>query len=110
MKRLHELSNNDLHEWLEARKEAGRDEYSNKHISRYNLVDVVEELLDAGNILELFQDRMKKDQVEFDLELFHEINEDLEVLVHKIQELDEGIPDISCSDEEGGERIWWGDE
>ena len=108
MKRLHELNNEQLKEWVKARKEVGREEYGDAHLKRYNLVDVVEELIDAYIILELFHEKMEIYGVNYPIPDKNEIRNNLYQLIIKLQKLDEFIPDKACTD--NTHRIWWGDD
>jgi len=55
--RLHQLTDKQIHEWRMARLEYGRQKYGDRHLQRYNLVDLMEELLDALNIVEFVNER-----------------------------------------------------
>ena len=113
--RLHELTPEQIEEWRRARLDAGRAKYGDAHMQRYGLVDVMEELLDAENILtHLFLERMKSAYPKgMSLAQFKRlaiINEDLGRAIEGLQELDALLPDHVCSDEQGGERIWWSEQ
>lgn len=110
MKRLHELDCNDLYEWRAARQKVGADKYKDKHLRRYGLVDVMEEILDAKNILQLALDRQIQQGCYFgtrSLDYFYRILERLTDIKRLLIEYDELFPDNLCTDEEGGDRIWW---
>lgn len=108
MKRLHELNGEQLKHWVKARKEAGREEYGDAHLKRYNLVDVVEELIDAYIILELFEDRMEKEDINYPVPDKNFIKHRIYKLINYLQELDEKVPDKACTDNTN--RIWWWDD
>ena len=56
--RLSDLTRAQIDEWRKARMEKGQEKYGDAHLERYNLVDIVEKLLDAQNIICLLQDRL----------------------------------------------------
>lgn len=110
MKRLHEITPTELEDWKRARINVGQTKYGDRDTKRYNLVDVMEELLDVLNILERFENRAKAQGYEFNgLELYCIKSTERRVrdIIKRLFALDEELPDSLCTDENGGERIWW---
>lgn len=119
MRRLYQLSGRELEEWQEARKAVGWEKYGESSYRRYNLVDVMEELMDAEVILERFQERLMLEQAgengatvwatlsPVDKRTLEEIRLRIREAKFLLQQLDRVIPDHACTDEAGGERIWW---
>jgi len=56
--RLCELSKKDVNDLKKARQRHGDKRYGDEHMHKYNLLDVLEELLDARNILDLYSKRI----------------------------------------------------
>lgn len=114
-RRLHQLTKVDISAWQKARLKKGQEKYKDSHLKRYSLVDVMEELLDAQNILALGIERItknmksNKDALKYAPALFesntlwNRINSAIEDII----ELDQKLPDDVCTDEKGGLRIWW---
>lgn len=100
--RLHQLTDKQIHEWRMARLEYGRQKYGDRHLKRYNLVDLVEELLDALNILEFAEERTGKKGASFGL-----VKNYVKKCIYVCRSIDRFIKEENCTDEEGGERIWW---
>ena len=110
IKRLHEITPTDLENWKRARMSVGQLKYGDRDTKRYNLVDVMEELLDVLNILERFENRAKAQGYEFNgIELYCIRSTERRVrdIIKRLFALDEELPDLLCTDENGGERIWW---
>lgn len=111
--RLHELTPEQLHEWRRERRDAGREKYGDSHLERYNLVDVMEELLDAVNIVKLLQHRLDCAGFELTPE-YHAATDDvahgIAYAVQAVVNLDRLLPDELCTDERGGDRIWWSEQ
>lgn len=116
--RLAGVTNPQLDEWRAARLEAGQKKYGDAHLERYNLVDVVEELLDAQNIVHLLLKRLSEEGNRFEQlatrnivlgELEHVFG-NIDSIVHYLQWVDERLPDSFCNDARGGERVWWSEE
>jgi hypothetical protein len=107
MKRLHELTPQQIEEWRKARLAWGQTIYGNRDLQRYNAVDVMEELLDCINILERFENRAKHQGFKTGFydknRLVGAINE----AIIWLRSLDARLPDEMCTDENGGKRIWW---
>ena len=84
----------------------GQEKYGDKHLKRDNLWDVMEELLDAENILNLAKDRYTR-QLSRPLPIeYWEFRIRLnEAITYLLYELSEKWPDVVATDEEGGERI-----
>jgi len=101
LKRLHELTDEQVHEWRMARLEYGRQKYGDRHLKRYNLVDLMEELLDALNIVEFVNERAGH------VPKMALIEKTIKDLILALPIVDKHIKDEHCTDEEGGERIWW---
>lgn len=80
-------------------------------MQRYGLVDVAEEVLDGINILQLHLERNKaanpKGMVLSQYTEFMMLLRDLERVIGSLQRLDALLPDEVCTDEQGGERVWW---
>lgn len=113
--RLHELTQKQFEQWRQARFDAGQSRYGDAHLQRYGLVDVMEELIDADNILALFVDRVREGMVtdtqrdEIAARLYT-AKVVLGFLASLILSLDSVVPDDLCTDERGGERIWWSEQ
>lgn len=115
MNRLHQMTEDEVIKWAEARADWGKKVYGDKHLKRYNLVDVFEELLDAVCIINLFSDRIlrtgRAEEVFSDNALgAYLLIETLDLLfdsMDKIQMLDALVPDEYCTDEECNGRIFF---
>ena len=109
MKRLHKITSAELEEWKRERMRVGQLKYGGRDTKRYNLVDVVEELLDALNILERFENRARvQGLADYNQQMrLRRIREDVVSDLAMVRSLDELLPDELCTDENGGERIWW---
>jgi hypothetical protein len=109
MKRLHKITSAELEEWKRERMRVGQLKYGDRDTKRYNLVDVVEELLDALNILERFENRARvQGLADYNQQMrLRRIKEDVVSDLARVRSLDELLPDELCTDENGGERIWW---
>ncbi len=84
--------------------------YGDWDTKRYSLVDVAEELLDVLNILERFENRARAQGYEIDYNQqmrLRKIKDDVFSDLARVRNLDELLPDELCTDENGGERIWW---
>lgn len=115
--RMHEVTADQMIEWLAARYEAGREKYGDAHLHRYGLVDVIEEVLDAINILKLWAERMEAENIRPSLEdpeayerLVDQVLDGFADVLFLIRDLDAHIPGRACSDEQGGHRVWWSEE
>ena len=115
-RRLHQLTKADISAWQKARLNKGQEKYKDAHLNRYSLVDVMEELLDAQNILALGIERITnamracqdsdKGYAEALFEsatLWNRIGATIDAVI----EFDQRLPDDVCTDDEGGSRIWW---
>jgi len=112
MKRLHKITSAELEEWRQERMRVGQLKYGDRDTKRYSLVDVAEELLDVLNILERFENRARAQGYEIDYNQqmrLRKIKDDVFSDLARVRNLDELLPDELCTDENGGERIWWGD-
>lgn len=119
-KRLYEITEHELEKWRIKRMSVGQEKYKNHHLQRYGLVDVMEELLDAQNILYLITDRLwttrdPDSQTELDLcvkleQEIWKINDEIANLRDKLVALDKLFPEKFCTDEMGERRIWWDQE
>lgn len=111
LRRLHNLTSSDFREWIQARKEAGQKRYGDAHLKRYGLVDIAEELQDSLIIMELFLDRLTKQGIKVQPELKEMIvafSGLVGMALRALLAIDEDLPDEVCTDECGGDRIWWG--
>lgn len=113
--RLHELTPEQIEQWRQARLTAGLAKYGVAHMQRYGLVDVMEELLDANNILTLFMDRVREGMVpdtqRADIAIYvYTAKVWLGFVASLISGLDSIVPDELCTDERGGARIWWSEQ
>lgn len=116
---LKNLTIEERNKWQKTLMREGQKEYGDKHLNRYNLVDVAEEIIDARNILELFEDRVTKEIIHSDLsgeysrlfnsDLYNSIKLDLERLISMLALLDERIPQRLKTDNNGGIRGYLGD-
>lgn len=110
MKRLHTLTAAELIEWRQERMRIGRERYGERDTGRYNLVDVVEELLDVLNILVRLENRARVQGYEFswiEIATLVGLKNETRNLIDNIALLDKRMPDRLCTDENGGKRIWW---
>lgn len=104
------MNETDLVEWKQARKDVGWQRYGEKSYCRYNLVDVMEELMDAEVILERFKERLARERCLLSPEgqkTLAAIIDGIAKIQLLIVELDKALPDGVCTDEAAGERIWW---
>src|SRR5690625_2662623 len=111
--RLHELTPEQIEEWRRRRAEVGRRKYGDAHLQRYGLVDVMEELLDAQNIVELLVNRILGTDHAAAVNAqagVLAIRSALWEMAYELQNLDKLLPDHVCSDEQGGERVWWSEQ
>jgi len=109
--RLHHLTFSDFREWIQARKEEGQKRYGDAHLQRYGLVDVAEELQDSLIEMELVLDRLKKQGIKVQPELREMIvafSGLVGMALSALLAIDKDLPDEVCTDERGGDRIWWG--
>lgn len=115
MKRLYLLMPRQVYAWEQKRSEIGKQRYGERHLQRYNLVDVMEELLDALVILDRFEDRIEKQCDSESLEIVRKFNSHARLRRHikgaiqSMIELDSHFNGDICTDEQGGDRIWWND-
>ena len=110
MKRLHTLTAAELNAWRQERMRIGQQTYGDRDTGRYNLVDAAEELLDALNILERFENRARAQGYELDFEQltnFKALKIYTANAIEAAKDLDNTLPDSLCTDENGGARIWW---
>lgn len=110
IKRLHKITLAELEEWRQERMRVGQLKYGDRDTKRYSLVDVAEELLDVLNILERFENRARAQGYEIDYNQqmrLRKIKDDVFSDLARVRNLDELLPDELCTDENGGERIWW---
>ena len=115
MKRLCDLPREQLIPWRRARLTAGQDRYGDAHLQRYGTVDVMEELLDAVNITNLLEERVKQagmsgDQEQEILESIEMFQQGIVRLTYIVYRLDTLLPDAVCTDERGGKRVWWSEQ
>lgn len=115
MKRLHELSQEQLEEWITKRRRMGAKKYGDAHKKRYTLLDEMEEVLDLEDIHQkggsdrilnyaLEQDQLKKRYI---MSAYDKVRQKADELKEAIFVLDRMLPDEVCTDERGGERIGW---
>jgi hypothetical protein len=113
MKRLHKLCRRDMEKWKQARQNVGTLRYGDSDLQRYGLVDVTEELLDALNIIDRMINRLKVQNVELLTERSYKLERiqfQIWELVEQVATEDKCFPDKVCTDDQGGERIWWNDK
>lgn len=115
MKRLYKIPAVQYCDWRQARQDHGRAKYGDAHLHRYGVVDVMEELLDAQNIVELLRDRVKRSELsQAGKDDVLEAVTDFRIVLQKLEwvllRIDRSLPDELCTDEQGGHRIWWGDD
>ncbi len=103
MKRLQDLTPRDITAWRARRQEIGTTKYGETDLWRYGLVDIVEEILDAKNILDRAERRWYY-QENLRLDTF-KLRNLLNDVLHEIDILDGMLPDSVCTDYT--ERIWW---
>lgn len=108
--RLRDLTTQEIEEWRAARLEAGRAKYGDDHLDRYTVVDIVEEILDARNMLPFLLERMTRaghrlsDRV---AEEFKALGDALWSAQEAARWLDGHLPAEVCTDGKGGNRVWW---
>ena len=120
MKRLNELNGQELLRWAQERFRVGQLKYGKAHLQRHTLVDVMEELLDADNVLSLTTLKIAvrkhepvKAEVENRLDVLNaiaDIQTEIRRVMDKVQQLDKMLPEEFDRDEKGGKRIWWNQE
>ena len=111
-KRLHDLEVEDITAWRLERLRIGQQRYGDNDVKRYNLLDVMEELLDSVNILERMRNRAVHEErsQEFIENLDKGISDIMDSIISAIEEvvsLDKKLPDDFCTDENGENRIWY---
>lgn len=110
--RLFDLRDEDILNWQMERLWVGQEKYGDTHMNRNNLVDVMEELLDALNILVLLEDRLERtgDQDSIDVVRLM-ANENIRPLINTtmliVRSLEGCLPSHLVTDEAGGKRVWW---
>ncbi len=108
--RLHELSEDQLKEWTEARMESGRKKYHHIDHKRNSMVDIVEEAMDILNIMSRFSMHQrinpatKAELLDPCWELIDASKRIIEIAMHINHHL--GDIDDSC----GGHRVWWSEQ
>jgi hypothetical protein len=110
--RLHKLTQEQIEAWRKRRAEVGREKYGDAHLQRYGMVDIMEELLDAKNILVLIDDRMARTGTwgsDISGRLF-EVQVAIDLAIIKAMQADKTMRDDQCTDEQGGERVWLSDQ
>lgn len=110
--RLYELTPDQIEAWRQARMKEGRRKYGDSHLRRYGLVDVMEELLDAKNILALIDDRLSKTGTwGSDISgRLAEVQMAIDLAIRQAMQTDRIMRDDQCTDEAGGHRIWWSEQ
>jgi hypothetical protein len=110
MKRLGDLTIEEILAWLDERRRVGSEKYGDAHLQRYGLVDVVEKLIDAMVIAGLVARRCilagAQNAVEIN-ELLYKLSEGMAECLLKARRIDKLLSDELCTDEQSGERIWW---
>ena len=110
MRRFSDLSPQEMHDWVDAKRKVGEKEYGDDHLKRHGVVDFAEEVFDSMHILELLFDRLHKEDAR-KLDLIEDKGQELADIMNdaimKLREMDAMIDDRHCTDEKGGERIWW---
>src|SRR5690625_2637571 len=106
--RLHELAPAQIEEWRQARMDAGRAQYGDAHMRRYGLVDVMEELLDAINIIDLAAERMAAEPE--CASSVRSLRLSVQLLIAAVRDTDKVLPDRLCSEAQGVERVWWSEQ
>lgn len=110
MKRIYRLTAQEVYEWGQSRLRHGQERYGDSHLQRYGLVDVMEELLDAANILHLTRDRLEQQGAWREkpvLDGFSRVRWLIAQTRNYVLMLDRHLTDEVCTDEKGGNRIWW---
>ena len=111
--RVHDICKKyHIGDWAEARWQHGKKTYGDDHLQRYNCVDIMEELIDAVNISQLLIERMEAAGVDMEktsafwaeYEAFANAMSDVMLQVARLDKL---LPEELCTDEKGGERVWW---
>ena len=113
--RLHELTKKQINDWQDARMEMGQERYGEDHLERYLTIDMMEEILDALNIIILLKDQMtmnysaeeeiRKSNIFYSL--CYDIEDLLYEVIERIMRLDRKLDDRFRCDEKGGNRVWW---
>lgn len=109
--RLYKLSDKDIEKWRKARMEFGQKKYGERDLKRYNLVDVMEELLDCLNILDRMEHRA---EVQFDESskkyiekiINKSIRDNVNLTIKSVLAADQLIIDSFCTDDNGDKRIY----
>ena len=119
MKRLYKTHNTSkpgwVGKWSAARLRHGESKYGEAHLQRYGVVDIMEELIDAKNIAGLLLCRVVCSELTAEqrtkiCEAVTLLNRSLEHTGLYLRQLDELLPDELCTDEQGGDRIWWNEQ
>ncbi len=101
MKRVASMSVRQVNALREKRFKVGREKYGDAHMSRYGLLDVLEELLDAQNILDLTSSRIEGSGVVDDQQVFVDISRiytSIENIINLVKRADEYIPLEACEE------------
>ena len=110
MERLCNLTQDRVTAWRRERMRVGQERYGDSDLKRYGMVDIVEELMDAANILDRFLNRARVQGYEFNgwqKGRIEKVKDDISDAFRSVVSLDKELPDDLCTDENGGERIWW---
>ena len=116
--RISELSKKDFIDHRVKKLEIGQREYGDSDLQRYNLLDVLEEQADSLNILDRFENRLEHedDLTEYEQSIldgdcteYKKLREAIEFVYRKLFLLDAQLSDTICSDENGGNRVHFGD-
>lgn len=103
MKRIAAMSQRQIDELREKRMKAGWETYGDAHLRRYGLLDVLEEVVDAQNILDLTMIRVGRSGVTNEGEIYDRISlafRALDGVIKIIRRADEIIPEEACFEEE----------
>jgi hypothetical protein len=110
MLRLHQLTPEQIEAWRQARMAEGQKIYGDRDLKRYNCVDVMEELLDCLNILERLDNRAQHQGFDANIYEIRRLITQVGDAILCLRSLDNRLPDSMCTDENGGQRIWWPSE
>lgn len=103
MKRVKQLTEEQIQEWRKRRQEIGSDKYGETDLWRYGMVDILEELLDVLNILDRAQRRWQmQSDVSIDTSALTTLTDQA---IQEAMRIDAQLPASVCM--ESTPRIWW---
>lgn len=101
-----------IEDWRKERMKVGQLRYGDRDLKRYNLVDIVEELLDALNIMErminrsnVYKNNGYGNTLKFG-SAYEDFKEKISNALSLVNDIDKLLPDDFVTDENGDDRIW----